>query len=57
MVWRRYSFARVSREIASHHCAAGTLTETSAGPFIQPQFRSLISLTFPVESSGVRSIR
>jgi hypothetical protein len=48
MVWRRYSFASESREIASHHCAAGTLTETSPGPFIQPQERSLISLTFLV---------
>jgi hypothetical protein len=48
MVCRRYSFASVSLEIASHHCADGTLTETSDGPFIQPQDRSLIALTFLV---------
>lgn len=41
-VIRRQSFASTSREIASHHLTAGTLSDASFGPDIQAQALSLI---------------
>lgn len=39
----RQSFASTSREIASHHFTAGTLSDASFGPDIQAQDLSLIA--------------
>ena len=53
----RQSFASTSREIASHHLTAGTLSDASFGPDIQAQALSLIApylsvSVLPVVSRG-----
>ena len=49
-VIRRQSFVSTSREIASHHLTAGTLSDASFGPDIQAQDRSLIAVCLSVSA-------
>jgi hypothetical protein len=51
---RRLSWANTSREMASHHFAAGTFTEASVGPDIHAQLLPVVisGSPFPPAVSG-----